>query len=449
MRAILALTACLALTTVAGAQHWPQFRGASSGVVAGNAVPPDTWSERDNVTWAVDIPGRSWSSPIVWGDHVFVTTAVNTKTPVQALRPTTEYISRSIGGTMTGADISTTADEHRWVLLDIDLATGRVRWQRTLHTAVPSETVHQKNSFASETPATDGERVYVYLGYAGLFAFDFAGTPIWSKPMAAPKMRMGWGTAASPVLHGGRLYVVNDNEERSWLAAFDARSGAELWRVMRDEKSNWSTPFVWQHDGRTEIVTTGSQRVQSYDTDGRPLWSVAGMTMIHANTPVAGHGLLFASSGYFTDPVRPVYAIKPGASGDVSLKKGETSNDFVAWSNPTLASQYPSPLIVGDIYYTVMDRGFITATDARTGREIYGRQRISAESSGFSASPWSYGGKIFAISEDGDTFVIQAGPEFKLLGKNALNEMTLATPAVAGQSLIIRTATRLYRIARP
>jgi outer membrane protein assembly factor BamB len=291
--------------------------------------------------------------------------------------------------------------------------------------------------------------VYVYLGYAGLFAFDMNGAPVWSKPIDAPRMRTGWGTAASPVLHNGRLYIVNDNEDRSFIAAFDARTGAQLWRTAReDERSNWATPFVWQNEQRTEIVTTGTRKVRSYDTNGNLLWELAGMTSIHAVTPVAGHGLLFVSSGYFPDNPRPTYAIRPGAKGDISLKAGETSNEFIAWSNPTLASAYPSPLVFGDQYYTLMDRGFLTSNDPRTGKEIYGRQRIAVDSGTFTASPWTYNGKIFAISEDGDTFVMQAGPSFKLLGRNALEEMTLASPAVANGSLFIRTATKLYRITK-
>jgi hypothetical protein len=188
--------------------------------------------------------------------------------------------------------------------------------------------------------------------------------------------------------------------------------------------------------------------VRSYDTNGNLLWELAGMTSIHAVTPVAGHGLLFVSSGYFPDSPRPTYAIRAGARGDISLKAGETSNEFIAWSNATLASAYPSPLVLGDQYYTLMDRGFLTSNDPRTGKEVYGRQRIAVDSGTFTASPWAYNGKIFAISEDGDTFVMQAGPSFKLLGRNALEEMTLASPAVANGSLFIRTATKLYRITK-
>ena len=250
-------------------KNWPQFRGRHAGVAADDARLPDTWSTTDNVAWKIDMPGRSWSSPVVWGNHVFVVTAVNVKQPVQPLNAVSTYLARSLGGPMTGADISQPVDEHRWMLYDVDFETGKIHWERAIHAAVPPQPVHQKNSYASETPVTDGERVYVYLGYAGLFAFDMTGTPVWSKPMAAPKMRTGWGPASSPVLHDGRIYIVNDNEERSFIAAFDARTGDELWRTDREaEGSNWSTPFVWQNDRRTEIVTTGTKGVRSYDSRG-------------------------------------------------------------------------------------------------------------------------------------------------------------------------------------
>jgi hypothetical protein len=205
---------------------------------------------------------------------------------------------------------------------------------------------------------------------------------------------------------------------------------------------------VWQNDRRTEIVTTGTKGVRSYDLSGKLLWQLTGMTSIHAVTPFASHGLLFVSSGYFPDSKRPTYAIRPGASGDISLKGDERSNEFIAWSHPTLAPAYPSPLVLGDQYFTLMDRGFVTSNDPETGEEIYGRQRIAVDAGTFSASPWAYNGKLFAISEDGDTFVLQAGREFKVLGRNSLGEMTLASPAIANGSVIIRTATKLYRIAR-
>jgi outer membrane protein assembly factor BamB len=248
------------------------------------------------------------------------------------------------------------------------------------------------------------------------------------------------------VLHGGRLYIVNDNEEKSFLTALDARTGKPVWRVTRDEGSNWATPFVWEHADRTEVVTAGTRRVRSYDLDGKLLWEFGGMSSIAIPTPFAKLGLLYVTSGYVGDDVRPVYAVRPGAVGDISLKSDETSSRFVAWYHPQAGPYNPSPIVYGDYYYTLLDRGFFTCHDARTGQEIYGKQRIDPEAAGFSASPWAYGGKIFALSEDGDTFVIQAGPEFKLLGKNSLDEMCMATPAIYRSSLIVRTASKLYRI---
>jgi outer membrane protein assembly factor BamB len=429
--------------------NWPQFRGAQGGVAADDPALPTTWSSTENIAWKIDVPGRGWSSPIVWGDHVFITAAVNTIGTDEPLKPVPTYTARSFGGPMSGRDIGSSSDPHRWVVWDVDFKTGKIRWERTVHTGVPVEPKHQKNSYASETPATDGERVYVYSGNAGLFAFDMDGTPVWSKPMGPFKVRTGWGPASSPVVHKDRVYVVNDNDDRSFIAAYDTRTGAEIWKTIRDEGSNWTTPFVWEHEGRSEIVTAGTGKVRSYDLDGKLLWTLTGMSTIQIPTPFAVRGLLYISSGYPGDALRPVYAIRPGASGDISLKPGETSNASIVWSHSTLGAYNPSGLVLGDYYYTLIDRGILTCNDAKTGKEIYARQRITTEAASFTASPWTYNGRIFAMSEDGDTYVIQAGPEFKVLGKNSLNEMTLATPAVANGSLVVRTASKLYRIGKP
>jgi outer membrane protein assembly factor BamB len=306
-----------------------------------------------------------------------------------------------------------------------------------------------KNSYASETPVTDGERVYVYFGSIGLVAaLDFSGQTIWTKNLGAVDGRQAWGTAASPVVHQGRVYVVNDNRQQSFIAAFDAKTGSELWRTGRDEAENWSTPIVWENALHAEIVTAGEGKVRSYGLDGTLLWEFQGMSNSTIPTPFAKNGLVYISSGYPGSPLRPAYAVRPGASGDISLKPGETSNDFIVWSQPLLGSYNTSALVYGDYYYTLLDRGILLNHDARTGKAVYGRQRISVESSGFTASPWAYNQKIFAISEDGETFVMQAGPEFKLLWKNALDGMVLATPAIARGSLFIRTNAKLYRIAK-
>jgi outer membrane protein assembly factor BamB len=440
--------AALALAFALPEDNWPRFRGDEGGVAADNPSLPDAWGPSQNIAWKIDVPGRSWSSPVVWGDHIFLTTAINTIEP-ETLLPVSAYIARSNGGTATFRDTTTTSAPHRWVVYDIDFKTGRIRWEREVAHAVPSEPRHQKNSYASETPVTDGERVYAYFAGVGLFAFDMNGTLRWSKPMAALKMPTGLGSASSPVLDGSRVYIVNDNEEHSFIAAYDKRTGAEIWRVDRNENGNWTTPLVWKNDRRTEIVTAGTRGVRSYDVEGKLLWQLTGMSMFAVPSPMAANGLLYVTSGYPADALRPAYAIRPGATGDISLKSDQSSNDYIMWSHPTLGPYHPSPLVYRGCYYALQDRGLLSCNDPQTGREIYPRQRISMDATSFTASPWAYNSKVFALSEDGDTYVIQAGPEFKVLGKNSLNEMALASPAVANGSLIIRTASKLYRIGGP
>jgi hypothetical protein len=418
------------------AEDWPQFRGTQAGVGMDHPDLPDTWSPTENVVWKIDIPGLAWSSPIVWGDHIFLTTVASAGKE-DAPKP----------GFYLG-DWPASKAPHRWLVYDIDFASGKVRWERQVSDVSPTLPKHLKNSYGAETPVTDGERVYAYFGNLGLYAFDMNGKALWSVPIGPFKTRNNWGTSSSPALHRDRLYVVQDNDEQSFLAAFDTRTGSQVWRVARKEGTNWSTPFVWQNEVRTEIVTAGSDRVRSYDTNGQLLWELSGMSTITIPTPFSKHGLLYISSGYIADPQRPAYAIRPGASGDISLKPGEASNAYIVWSSPTGAPYNPTPLVYGDAYYTLFDRGFMTSHDARTGKEIYGRQRVTAQAAGFTSSPWAYNGRIFAMSEEGDTYVVQAGPEFKVLGRNSLNEMTLATPAISRGSLIIRTATKLYRISR-
>jgi outer membrane protein assembly factor BamB len=286
--------------------------------------------------------------------------------------------------------------------------------------------------------------VYAYFSNVGLFCYDMAGQRLWSTNWPPVKTRNGWGSAASPVLHGGRLFVVNDNDDNSFVVALDAKTGRQLWRVERDEKSNWATPYLWQNDKRTELITCGTKKVRSYDLDGRLLWEFGGMSSIVIPTPFSRFGLLYVGSGYVGDKVRPLFAIKPGAAGDISLKPGETNNDFIAWYQPTAAPYNPSPLVYDDYLYVLFDFGFLSCHDARTGKEIYDKQRIRSEATSFTASPWAANGKIFALSEDGDTFAFQAGPEFKLLHKNSLDEMCMATPAIAGDRLLIRTLSKLY-----
>jgi hypothetical protein len=446
-RAAVALCgAVLGIAVASADDEWPRFRGSNGGVAADHPSLPDQWGPAQNIVWKIDVPGRSWSSPVVWGDHVFVTTAINTL-ETESLLPVASYVSRSNGGTMTFMDVSTPSAPHRWVLYDVDLKTGRIRWERVAHTGVPSKSRHLKNSYAAETPVTDGERVYVYFGDVGLFAYDMDGKLLWSRPMDALEMQTGFGHAASPVVDDSRVYIVNDNEEQSFIAAYDKRTGVQVWRVDRKEASNWTTPLVWKNDLRTEIITAATGGVRSYDVNGKLLWQFTGMSTFAVPSPLASGGLLYVMSGYTASALRPAYAIRAGATGDISLKPDQTSNEYIVWADRTLGTFHPSPLVYRGCYYILHDRGFLTCNDPGTGKPIYPRQRISNDTATFTASPWAYNGKVFALSEDGDTFVFQSGPEFKVLGKNSLNEMALATPAVAGGSLVIRTASKLYRIS--
>ncbi len=438
---LIAGLALVALTTVSASDQWPQFRGTQAGTVADDPALPDTWSETQNVVWKTDIPGAGWSSPVVWDDHILLTATIT-----QASEP------RPIKGLYDPGDDNgrtKSVAEHRWVVYDVDFNTGTIRWQQELLRSVPNVQRHIKNSFASETPVTDGERVYVYFGSMGLLtALDMSGKRVWAKELGAFDGRQAFGTAASPVLYQDRVIVVQDNNTDSFIAAFNKRTGEEIWRVKREEAENWSTPYIWENELRTEIVTSGLRRVRSYDLNGKLLWELSGMTVNVTPTPFARYGLVYINSGYPGASPRPVYAIRPGASGDISLRPNETSNQFIVWYQPLLGTYNTSSLVYGDYYYTLLDRGFLLCNDARTGKEIYGRQRIAGDAAGFSASPWAYNGKIFLLSEDGDTFVVEAGSQFKLSGKNSLNEMSLATPAVVRGSLIIRTQSKLYRIAK-
>jgi outer membrane protein assembly factor BamB len=436
---MLSILCCVPLVGVVHAgENWPQFRGEGAMGVATGTTPPTSWSTTENVLWKTPIPGKGWSSPIVWGDRIFVTTVVS-EGKVEASKK---------GLYFGGERPKPPTDVHHWKLLCLDWNTGKLLWEREPHKGPPDSSIHIKNTFASETPVTDGERVYAYFGNLGVFAYDLDGKELWTKRLPAQKTRFGWGTAASPVLHKGRLYIVNDNEEKSYLLALDARTGSEIWRIEREEKSNWATPFIWEHEKRTELITPGSKKVRSYDLEGKLLWEFSGMSSITIPTPFAKGGLLYISSGYVMDKSRPLYAIRPGATGDVTLKEGKTSNEFIYWSLPTAGPYNPTPLLYGDYLYVLYDRGFLACYDAKTGKQVYERQRLDQNAAAFTSSPWACDGKIFCLSEDGDTFVIQAGPEYKLLGKNRLDEMCMATPAVLRGSLLLRTEAHLYRIAK-
>lgn len=437
---VIAVSLVLLGSDVFGADlNWPMFRGPGANGVVDNAGLPERWTDSQNVSWRVDVEGRGWSSPIVWGNQVFLTTVVN------------ESVSESPkkGLYFGGNRLEPAQSKHHWVVLSLDIETGKMLWRKEVHAGMPETPIHLKNSYASETPVTDGEHLYVVFGNLGVYCLDLKGKLIWKKELPRRKVRYGWGTASSPVIHGDRLYLVDDNDEQSTLTALEKRTGKQVWQVKRKERSNWATPYVWENKLRTEIITPGTQKTRSYDLEGNLLYEFGGGSSITIATPYARHGLLYVSSGYVMDRKRPLMALRPGAHGDISLKADQQSNEFVAWCQKQGGPYNPTTLVYRDLLYVLLDRGFLSCYDARTGEEVYSKKRLP-NGKAFTSSPWASDGKIYCLNEDGLTFVIRAGREYKLLYKNALGEddMCMATPAIVGNRLLVRTSARLYCVRK-
>ena len=441
---------------------WPQFRGPDSNPVSTDARLAEQWGKSENVEWSAEIPGRGWSSPIVTAGKVFITSATTdgpSKAPQIGTEYSNEYVAELTKQGLTQAQVleKVTArdielpDEvtlHYWLSCR-NLKTGKLEWQREFYKGRPPGGRHRKNSFVSETPVTDGRSVYVYVANLGLYAFDLKGKPRWSTPLESLPIYLDFGTGSSPALAGGLLVIVNDNEKQPFIAAYDTKTGKEAWRQNRDvgargqPRSAWVTPYLWRHSGRTEIVTVGPAVAISYDLAGKELWRMSGMSGAPVPMPFAYEGLLYVNGGRG----RPLFAIRPGAAGDISLKQGERSNEHVLWSEPRGGTYLPTAVAYEGALYSVSETGILSRFDAKTGSVTY-KTRIDPAATAFTSSPWAYNGKVFFLSEEGQTFVVEAGESFKLLHVNTLDDMALASPALAGDRLLLRTEHRLYSIRR-
>lgn len=429
------LAILISTTSLFADDDWPRFRGPdATGVAPDNERLPTSWSTSDNVSWVTDVPGWGWSCPIVWGDRVFLTTVVgedSSQTPSKGL-----YLGQGVREPAKG--------EHQWLVYCFDLKSGKEVWKHEAHTGLPKVPRHPKSTYAAETATTDGERLYVLFGDVGLYCYELNGKPLWSQKIEPKKTFLDYGAAASPVVHDGQVIVVYDNLEGSWIAAFNAETGDENWRKKRDETHSWATPLVWQNESRTEIVVPGKKRNRSYSLDGELLWEFDGrMSNLVIPSPFAAHGLCYIASGYIGDNHRPTFAIRPGATGDLSPDGDFSTSEHIAWYQGTSSSYNPSQIVYGDYLYTLYDRGFLTCHDAKTGEEVYSKRRFVPRGS-FTSSPWAYNGHLFFLSEDGLTYVVKAGPEFEIIGTNDLSELCLSSPAIAGDKLLIRTASGLY-----
>jgi len=461
----LAVFACafLLVTFTGRAQDlvWPQFRGPDSNPVGTHARLAESWSRTENVEWSREIPGRGWSSPIVTGGKVYLTTVTTdgkSKPPQIGTEYSNEYVAElqkqglpidKVIEKVTERDIELPKEVMlHYLLYCLDLKSGKVEWQKEFHAGRPPGGRHRKNSFTSESPVTDGKFIYVYVANLGLWAYDLKGKPVWSAPLEANPIYLEFGTGSSPALAGNLLVIVNDNEKQQFIAAFDKKTGKQVWRTNRmigpeGRRSAWVTPFVWRHALRTEIVAVGPGEVLSYDLNGKELWRMSGMSGTPIPTPFAYQGLLYIDGGRGALLV----ALRPGASGDVSLKTGESSNQFVAWSQPRAGTYLPSPVAYEGGIYALTETGILSRFDARSGKLTY-KTRIDPRATAFTTSPWAYSGKLFCLSEEGQTFVIAAGEKFELLHVNELDEMAQASPAIVGERLLIRTEQRLYSIRR-
>jgi outer membrane protein assembly factor BamB len=419
------------------AQNWPAFRGPNAEGISATAVPT-SWDvgAAKHIAWKLPIPGLAHSSPIVWGDRIYLTTAV----PASGERKVvTGDVQKS------GIDSATDTGIHTWRLLAIDKHTGRIAWDKSVHQGVPRMKRHVKASHASSTPVTDGRSIVALMGTEGLFCFDMNGTLKWRKDLGVMDVGLvddpsyQWGPASSPIILGNTVIVQNDRHKDSYLAAFDLGTGRELWRTAHDEYPSWATPAVVKVGSRTEIVTNSGKFIRGFDPQsGKELWRFSdNNTQVKVPTPVPAGDFVIVTGGY-PPGGRPIYALKPGASGDVTASG-------VAWKTDRGAPYTGTPVVHEGILYALTDNGILSAYEAKSGTRIY-QQRVSPEAAGFSASPIVAGGRLYLTSEEGDIFVVKAGRTFELLATNRMGEVTMATPVPSGNTLFVRTLTQLVAI---
>jgi outer membrane protein assembly factor BamB len=428
----------------AGPRNWPSFRGDGS---AGNGDGQRAIADWDtatgkNIKWKTPIPGIATSSPIVWGNRVFATTAVSSAGD-------NSFRTGLYGDVKPVDDLS----PHEWKMYCLDKTTGKILWERAAIVGAPRTKRHPKSSQASSTPVTDGRRVIAVFGSAGaMIAWDYSGKEAWRVNLGTldsgwffdPAFQ--WGHSSSPIVYRNAVILQADVQQGSFIAAWDVATGKPLWRTERaDEISTWGTPTIARtSDGRDVLVTNGT-KVRGYDpASGKQLWTLGPNSEITIGTPVAGNGLVYVTGGY--PPVRPIYAIRPGAEGDISLQKGQESNQSIAWSNMTEGTYIPTPLLYDGYLFTLNINGVLSAYDPQTGKRVF-RGRVGTGGA-FSASPVGADGRLYIASEDGEVYVISATPDMKQIAKNDMKEAIMATPAISDGLIVLRTMGHLYGVGQ-
>jgi outer membrane protein assembly factor BamB len=434
-------TAARVLPAAPSKGSWPSFRGPNASGVADGQHLPESWDVKTgaNIRWRAPIPGLAHSSPIVWGDRIFVTTAISSKANA-TFKP----------GLYGDGDASDDRSSHKFVLYAIDKRTGKTLWERIAFEGPPRNKRHIKSTYASASPATDGRVVVAWFGSQGVFAYDVNGNRLWSIDIG--RVDMGaydipsyeWGPASSPIIWNGMVFLQVDTQTDSFLLALDALTGKTIWKTDRQEVPSWGTPTVVSTPAGDELVTNASNYIRGYDPrTGRELWRLGGSSKITAPTPFAADGLIVIASG--RGPERPIFVVRPGARGDLTLPKDQTANERVVWRKTGRGPYMPTPLAFRGILYVLNNNGVFDAYELESGKEIY-RQRLEPVGSGFSASPVAADGRLYLTSEDGDVIVVAAGLEFKKLGAYPMGELVMATPALSDGVMYVRGVSTLFAV---
>lgn len=421
------------------AQNWPSFRGPEAKGLADGLNPPIEW-DADlplNILWKTPIPGLSHSSPIIWEDRVFIA-AVVSDNPNPEFRRAFALIGAE------AAISSKDTDRQSWRLYCLDKKSGLILWEKIVHEGIPKNKRHPKNSHASQTPATNGKYVVVYFGSEGLYCFDMEGNLQWSQELGTMEHPMGWGFGSSPIIYKNLAIVQGDQNKNSFIAAFELETGKKAWSTSRDVITSWSTPTVYEGETRAELLTNGTDYLVGYDPmTGKELWSLKGTSRQSIPTPFEANGLFYFFSGFHS--VGPMFAIKPGASGDITPAEGENAGPYVSWRAERGAPEIPTPIVYGDYLYVVSNSGILSCYRADTGELVY-KERMGGIGGAFTASLIAAEGRIYLTSEDGEIFVIKAGPTYELLALNSMGDVCLATPAISDGMLVIRTQHHLFGI---
>ncbi len=428
------LIVCLASTPLNAKSNWPGWRGPSGQGVSSEKNLPAEWTPTKNIKWKTPIAGRGHSSPIVWGNKIFLTTAVE-----GAVVPGAKAVKHMNGDKEFLHPDSIGADrKHQFKVMAIDSNSGKILWEQTAFEGTPYDNRHRKSSYAASTPVTDGKHVYAFFGAEGLYAYDMKGKLAW-KADVGKLGTVGMGTGTSPILYEDLVILQCDEEDgaASFIVALDKKTGKQVWKTPRKVQVSWATPLLVKTSKRAELISSGTEAVIAYDpASGKELWRHKGVESNAIPSPVANNEMVYISAGF---PAKVAMAITLGGSGDLA--------DAVAWKYAKGTAYVPSPILYGDYLYLTTDRGILTCLDAKTGELKYEGGRVPIPAT-FTASPVAFEGKILLTSEDGETFIVKAGPKHEILGTNSIGEPVYASPAIADGNIFIRGEKNLYAIGK-